>query len=77
MARKSVDINPSRAVPRESDNPIVEDYKEELLKRPSFGAAPAAAIDDARLCRMEGLLAEMSEKVEDLERRIKALESGK
>ena len=77
MPRKSDEINPSKAVPRESDNPIVEDYKEELLKRPSFGAAPAAAIDEARLCRLEGLLAEISEKVEDLERRIKGLESGK
>lgn len=78
MARKSVEINPSRAVPRESDNPIVEDYKEELLKRPSFGTGPAVGIEESnRLCRLEGLMDEMVEKVEDLERRIKALERGK
>lgn len=78
MARKSEEINPSRAVPRESDNPIVEDYKEELLRRPSFGAVPAVGIDENnRLCRLEGLMDEMSEKVEDLQRRLRALERGK
>jgi hypothetical protein len=74
MARKSDEINASKAVPRESDNPIVEDFKEELLNRPTYGAQ-TAAIDDARLCRLEGLLAEMNEKVEDQERRLKALEN--
>ena len=74
MTRKSEDINPSRAVPRESDNPIIEDFKEELLKRTTYGAGPVAAIDESRLCRLEGLLAELCEKVENLERRLKALE---
>jgi len=63
-----------KAVPRESDNPIVEEYKEELLTRPAFGVKPATTVEEARLCRMEGLLAEMRDKVDNLERRLKALE---
>ncbi|MDM7939158.1 MAG: hypothetical protein QUS07_02315 [Methanothrix sp.] len=74
MTKKLEEINAPKAVPRESDNPIVEEYKEELLTRPAFGVHPATAGEEARLCRMESLLAEMRDKVDNLERRLKALE---
>lgn len=62
-----------RPVPRESDNPIAEDYKEELLRRPSYGVHPIAG-DDARVQRIEGLLAELLSRTEALERRVRDLE---
>ncbi len=77
MTKKSEEINAPKAVPRESDNPIVEEYKEELLTRPAYGIHPVATGEEARLCRMEGLLAEMKDKVDNLERRLKALEVRK
>lgn len=77
MTKKSEEINVPKAVPRESDNPIVEEYKEELLTRPGYGVHPVAAGEEARLCRMEALLAEMKDKVDNLERRLKALEGRK
>ncbi|NMC09476.1 MAG: hypothetical protein GYA39_00635 [Methanothrix sp.] len=74
MTKKLEEINAPKAVPRESDNPIVEEYKEELLTRPAYGVHPVTTGEDARLCRIEGLLAEMRDKVDNLERRLKALE---
>jgi len=74
MAKKSEETITSKAVPRESDNPIVEEYKEDMLKKPTYGARPSLD-DEERLCRMEALLAEICQKVEDLEKRIKALET--
>jgi len=76
MAKKSEEMAPTKKVSRDSDNPIVEEYKEELLNRPSYGIHPAAD-DEVRLCRLEGILAEMQDKLEDLEKRIKTIESGK
>jgi hypothetical protein len=59
--------------PRESDNPIVEEYKEELLRRPTFGSRSPLA-DEERLSRLEGLLAEIHERIAALERRLEILE---
>ncbi|MBN1234864.1 MAG: hypothetical protein JW999_02310 [Methanotrichaceae archaeon] len=76
MAKKSEEITPSKKVLRESDNPIIEEYKEDLLNKPSYSIHPATD-DEARLCRLEGLLAGMQEKMEDLEKRIRAIEANK
>ncbi len=73
MAKKPEEIAPVKAAMRESDNPIVEEYKEEMLHRPGFGAQPNLESEE-RLCHLEGLLAELIEKVESLESRLKALE---
>jgi len=70
LTRKSEDVNLSQAVPRESNNPIVEDYREELLKRTTYRAGPVAAVDESRLSRLKDLLAELCEKVENLDRRL-------
>lgn len=74
MAKKSEETITSKAVPRESDNPIVEEYKEDMLKKPTYRARPSLD-DEERLCRMEALLAEICQKAEDLEKRVKALEA--
>jgi hypothetical protein len=76
MAKNSEETAPSKRVPRESDNPIIEEYKESLLNKPGYGIHPAVD-DEARLCRLEGLLAEMKEELQDLEKRIKAIEARK
>jgi hypothetical protein len=71
MREKSSEHKPLQ--PRESDNPIVEEYKEELLRRPTFGARSPLA-DEERLTRLEGFLAEMQERIAALERRLEMLE---
>ncbi len=76
MARQPEETSPSRAVQRESDNPIVEEFKEELLKRPSYGTAPVLESEE-RLCSLEGLLAELLGRVEALERQVEALKGRK
>lgn len=76
MARQPEETAPSRAVQRESDNPIIEEFKEELLKRPSYGTSPALESEE-RLCRLEGLLAELVGRVEALERKVEALTGRK
>jgi hypothetical protein len=58
-----------KGIPRESDNPIVEEYKEDILRRPI-----SAVRDEERLIRLEGLVSEFLDRVESLERRIKILE---
>ncbi|VVB68889.1 Uncharacterised protein [uncultured archaeon] len=68
MAKRSEEITPTRAVPCESDNPIVEEFKEDMLHRPTYGARPARESEE-RLCRLEGILAELYQKVEALEGR--------
>ncbi len=73
MARRSIDTTPSKVVPRESDNPIVEEYKEDMLRKPTYGTRPTLD-NEERLCGLEGILAELMQKVEALERRIDALE---
>lgn len=76
MAKKFDELAPSKKVARESDNPIVEEYKEDLLNKPGYGIHSAAA-DEARLSRLEGLLAEMQGCMQDLEKRIRAIEARK
>jgi hypothetical protein len=58
-----------RGVPRESDNPIVEEYKEELLRKPIFTIR-----DEERIIHLEGLASELFGRIESLERRIRLLE---
>ncbi len=76
MARQPEETSHFRAVQRESDNPIVEEFKEELLKRPSYGTAPTLESEE-RLCRLEGLLAELLDRVEALERQVESFERKK
>lgn len=73
MIKKSADAASSKKVPRESDNPIVEEYKEDLLNKPGYGHQPSR-IDEERLSRIEGLLGKIQERLADLEKRIKAME---
>ena len=58
-----------RGILRDSDNPILEDYKEELLNRPIL-----IAQDEERIARLEGLLNELMERTRSLERRMELLE---
>ena len=74
MAKKSEETAQPKKVARESDNPIVEEYKEDLLNKPGYTVHPAAD-DEVRLCRLEGQIAEVQEKLEDLEKRIRAIEA--
>lgn len=76
MARQPEENVPTRAMQRESDNPIVEEFKEELLKRPSYGTAPTLESEE-RLCHLEGLLGELLQRVEALERQVEALKGRK
>jgi hypothetical protein len=67
------------AVLRESDNPIVEEFKEDLLYRPSVSARPAgsAAIDAEKMAHLEELVLDLEQRVAALEERIGALEGRK
>jgi hypothetical protein len=58
-----------RLIPRESDNPMVEEYKEDLLRKPS-----SAVRDEERLICLEGLVSDLIGKVDSLERRVQTLE---
>ena len=58
-----------RGILRDSDNPILEEYKEELLNRPIL-----IAQDEERIARLEGLLNELMERTRSLERRMELLE---
>ncbi len=73
MARISSEITPSKGEPRESDNPIVEEYKEDMLRKPTYGARPTLD-NEERLCNLESQLAELMRKVEALERSVLALQ---
>ncbi len=63
-------------MPRESDDPIAEEFREELLQRPSFSAQSVGRLisDEDKLARMDGLMAEMLQRIEALEKRIQILE---
>ncbi len=75
MAGRPNDINKLRGmVPRETDNPIAEDFKEELLRRPSVGPRSIITSDAQRLARLEGVIADLHERITALEQRIKVLE---
>lgn len=64
---------PSKIVPRESDNPILEEYKEDPSHKPGYGIRPADN-DDERLSRLEELLVKVQERLADLEKRMKTIE---
>lgn len=76
MTGKAGEASGLKKVPRESDNPIVEEYREDLLNRPGYGTHPGAG-DDVRLSRLEGIIGEMQEKLQSLERRIREMEAKK
>jgi len=58
-----------RGILRDSDNPILEEYKEDLLNRPIL-----IAQSEERIARLEGLLNELMERTRSLERRLEVLE---
>jgi len=58
-----------RGLMRDSDNPILEEYKEDLLNRPI-----TMAQNEERIARLEGLLNELMERTRSLERRVEILE---
>jgi hypothetical protein len=58
-----------RGILRDSDNPILEEYKEDLLTRPIL-----IAQSEERIARLEGLLNELMERTRSLERRLEVLE---
>ena len=58
-----------RGILRDSDNPILEEYKEDLLNRPIL-----IAQDEERIARLEGLLNELMDRTRSLERRMEVLE---
>jgi hypothetical protein len=64
-----------RTEAREWDNPILEDYKEELLRRPSIGPRLITSSDSQRLERLEGLVLELHQRVADLEKKIESLKN--
>lgn len=75
LARKSNEVNQPKGLElRESDNPIIEDFKEELLRRPSIGPRSIISSDAQRLAKLEGIIADMHERITKLEQRIKVLE---
>ena len=61
-----------RLVPRESDNPMVEEYKEDLPRKPS-----SAVRDEERLICLEDLVSDLIGKVDSLERRVRTFEEKK
>jgi len=64
---------PSKVVPRESDNPILEEYKEDLSHKPGYAIHPPRK-DEQRLARLEETMGEMQQRLAGLEKRIKILE---
>jgi polyhydroxyalkanoate synthesis regulator phasin len=65
------------AVPRESDDPIAEEFREDLLQKPSFSAHSIGRLisDEDKLSRLEGCLTELLQRIDALEKRIQALEA--
>ena len=79
MTNQRNDVKQNRHVsPRESDDPIAEEFREDLLQKPSFASQSTGRLirDDDRLARMEGMLAELIQRTDALERRIQTLEGG-
>lgn len=77
MANKRKETkSPGSVAPRESDDPMAEEFREDILQRPSFSAQSVGRLigDEDRLARMEGLVAELLQRIETLERRIQVLE---
>jgi len=59
----------TRSAPRESNNPVFEEYQEELLMRPI-----STERDEDRLIRLESLTGKLLHRVESLEQKIQDLE---
>lgn len=76
MTNKAENPSASKKRSRESDNPIVEEFKDDLLKKPGYSIHPGRD-DDTRLSRLEKISLEMQEKLQDLDKRIRALEGNK
>jgi hypothetical protein len=75
MARRQDEVDqPRRLEQREWDNPVMEDFKEELLRRPSVGPRSIITSDAQRLARLECVIADLDERITTLEQRIKVLE---
>lgn len=77
MTNQKNDMNKHRPIsPRESDDPIAEEFREDLLQKPSFASQSAnrLIIDEDKLARMEGMLAELLQRTDTLERRVQTLE---
>ena len=64
-----LDREGKRGILRDSGNPILEEYKEDLLTRPIL-----IAQSEERIARLEGLLNELMERTRSLERRLEVLE---
>ncbi len=75
MVKKSEELTPSGVIPRESDNPIVEEFKEDLLKKPAYGVHSLALENETRFCKVEDLLKNLDQKIDLLEKRIELLEN--
>ena len=73
MTAKKENATASKKSPRESDNPIVEEFKDDLLSKPGYSIR-SGRDDDARLSRLEKLSLETQERLQDLEKRIRELE---
>lgn len=63
-------IEETRSAPRESNNPMFEEYQEELMRRPI-----STERDEDRLIRLEGLTGKLLDRVESLEQKIQDLEA--
>jgi hypothetical protein len=69
----------ARPTPRESDNPIVEEYKEDLLRKPTYSPRSVSRLldEEERMTRVEKLVAELGDKIASIEKRIENLEKSK
>ena len=77
MANQKRETNlPRPNSPRESDDPIAEEFREDLLQKPSFVSQSTSRLirDEDRLARMEGMLAELLQRTDALEKRVQILE---
>lgn len=70
------DAEKFRNAPRDSDNPIIEEYKEELLRKPTYSPRSVSQIlsDEERMSHLEKLLTEINWRIDNLEKRIENLE---
>ncbi len=79
MTNQKNNVNQHRSIsPRESDDPIAEEFREDLLQKPSFASQSVSRLtsDESKLARMEGMLAELLQRTDDLEKRVTILEEG-
>lgn len=74
MDKRTTDIAEPGKIQRDSDNPIVEEYKDDLRSLPGYGARPGGA-DDARLRSLEARIEQIQKSIRDLSERLSALEA--